>query len=575
MPAPIVVGTPTTNFANSSTNNLVLTRPTGTQNGEMLGVLLRSNGSTSPTDFACTGFIRYGYPFVPNDAAGRVLSLQLHPVTDITSEPTTYTFLKSVADTRVDGIMFRISGVDLASPILGNSTGWNAAGAPVVVLNSFSLSEAVAGLLIYGWGAEVTSGNASAPSVTPGTQIGLVATDTLTTVTRTVLWAGSEPITASTAPSKSLTWTGPGGTPSGASATGVVLRGLADPPPDVPKFSSVSQFLATKGATAIHRAPAGYTQSSIDTLQKASVQGFSAFEMSVAFSSDLKPFLSGFQYLDPLVLNTPTTTLDPLTLTWASISSTYQNISGPTTQPLALLEDALIATVDAGLGVALVDPKYGFATLTRVNAMLDVCDAHGGPSKILVKFDNETTNTVLVTAAHARGYLCINYWGSDTANLALQQANWDVLGGLYSAGPTMWAALKSYGKKTWAAIVPNQAALDQAVIDTDADFYMVQSLAITPIGPNEIPDPSAYAGKSNRDLEIAWLRKVSGVAGPASVEDLRQAVYGASEHAYWATQSGLPVGSLVDHKITTMRNDTEATGSLSDVSRVYWAKNSA
>lgn len=573
MPDAAVVGIPTTSFENASSNDLVIVRPVGTANGEMLAVLLRTNGSTSPSDFTCTGFTRYGYPFVPNDATGRVLSLLLHPVTDITSEPASYTFTKTVADSRLDGIMFRIANVDLSDPILGNSTGWNASGIPVVLLNSFSLAEDAPGLLIYGWGAEVLSPNASAPVATPGTAIGLVASDTLTTVTRTVLWAGSEPISAASVPSKSLTWSS--ATTAAGSATGVVLRSLADPPAPVPPFTSVEEFLSTKGATAIHRAPTGYTQSCIDTLQQASAVGFSAFEMSVAFSSDLQPFLSGFQYLDPLVLNTATTTLDPLTMTWASISSTYQNISGPSPQPLALLADALIATVDAGLGIALVDPKYGFATLARVNAMLDICDAHGGPSKILIKFDNETTNTVLTTAAHARGYKTINYWGADTANLAIQQGSWDVLGGLYSAGSTMWNALKSYGKPTWAAIVPNQAALDQAVIDTNADFYMVQSLSIAPVGPSEIPDPATYAGLTNRDLEIQWLRKESAVTGPATVSDLRKAVYGASEHAYWAARSGLAVpSSLTDHKITTMRADIgQSDDSLADVSRVYWAKN--
>ena len=54
-----------------------------------------------------------------------------------------------------------------------------------------------------------------------------------------------------------------------------------------------------------------------------------------------------------------------------------------------------------------------------------------------------------------------------------------------------------------------------------------------------------------------------------------EAVYGTSERAYWVAKSGLPVGSLADHKLAAMKADTGATGSLADVSRVYWAKNSA
>lgn len=568
--APVPVGTISKYETEVSGSDIVFTRPAAAATGMTLVVGLRTNSSATGANYSCSGFTHRGHPFIPNDAAGRVLSLFTHYIADINTEPATYTFVNATATGRRVGLMQAFSNVDSASPSAGADPGWNAAGKPTIILNSFSVDTTNDCLLIYAWGNEIVTPNATAPTSTPGTLLGLASSRATTDATRSVLWMGYEPIAASTAGPESLTWA----SSSGESAIGFVLRGLATPPPAVPKFSSVAQFLATKGATAIHRAPTGFTQSSIDTLQKASVQGFSAFEMSVAFSSDLKPFLSGFQYLDPLVLNAATTTLDPLTLTWASISSTYQNISGPTTQPLALLADALVATVDAGLGIALVDPKYGFATLARVNAMLDVCDAHGGPSKILIKFDNETTNTVLVNAAHARGYTCINYWGSDTANLAIQQANWDVLGGLYSAGSTMWNALKSYGKKTWAAIVPNQAALNQAVIDTDADFYMVQSLSITPIGPRT-PEPSTYRLKTNLDLEVAWLRKVSGVTAAASVEDLRQAVYGDSEHAYWAAKSGLSVGSLADHKLAAMKADTGATGSLADVSRVYWAKNGA
>lgn len=79
---------------------------------------------------------------------------------------------------------------------------------------------------------------------------------------------------------------------------------------------------------------------------------------------------------------------------------------------------------------------------------------------------------------------------------------------------------------------------------------------------------------SSADLEIAWLRKVTANTGPATKSDLRKQVYGDSEHAYWAARSGLPYGSLVDHKLAAMKLDTGATGTITDVSRAYWAKNS-
>lgn len=90
----------------------------------------------------------------------------------------------------------------------------------------------------------------------------------------------------------------------------------------------------------------------------------------------------------------------------------------------------------------------------------------------------------------------------------------------------------------------------------------------------DIPAPGTYAGMTNRDLEIRWLRKQTGFAGQATVADLRKMLYGESELAYWATRSGLLSGSLSDHKIAAMRVDIGvADSSLADVSRVYWAKN--
>ena len=116
----------------------------------------------------------------------------------------------------------------------------------------------------------------------------------------------------------------------------------------------------------------------------------------------------------------------------------------------------------------------------------------------------------------------------------------------------------------WDAIRVNSAG----VSDTMATWSKTFSA-------DPVPSPGSGSGTASSDLEIAWLRKVSGPSSAATLEDLRQAVYGTSERAYWVAKSGLPVGSLADHKLAAMKADTGATGSLADVSRVYWAKNSA
>lgn len=117
----------------------------------------------------------------------------------------------------------------------------------------------------------------------------------------------------------------------------------------------------------------------------------------------------------------------------------------------------------------------------------------------------------------------------------------------------------------WDAVRVNSAGTP----DTMASWSKVFSA-----GGDVPPDPEDYATMSNRDLEIHWLRFQTGRSDFLSVQDLRYILYSGNERAYWAARSGLTSGSLSDHKITAMRNDTGLTGTLSDVSRAYWAKNS-
>lgn len=222
MTAPEVVGTPTTFASVTSGTTCPLDRPTVAQTGDFLVAGLRTNGSTSPSDFALAGWTRRGYLFKPNDAAGRVTGLYTHPITDISTEPATYTFAKSVADARRVGVMIAVRGVDLSNPVAGNSVGWDAAGAPTVVLNSFTVDTADDALLLYLWAAEIVSPNASAPTVVPGTALALVPSSTGTGSTRTTLWLGSQLNQATATGNKSLTWA----SSTGEAASGLVLRGL-------------------------------------------------------------------------------------------------------------------------------------------------------------------------------------------------------------------------------------------------------------------------------------------------------------------------------------------------------------
>lgn len=223
MIAPQIAGTPTTFASSTSGSTVVLDKPVGVQTGHLLVAGLRTNGSSSPTDFSSPGFTRGGYAFKPNDAAGRNTGLYLHPVLDAAAEPASYTFTKSVADARRVGVMFIVAGVDLSNPIAGNSINWDATQTPRVILNPFAVASADQMLMLYAWGVEIVSPNATAATLTPSSAIALVPSSAGTGATRSTIWVGAELIAATATSPESLTWPA---SSTGEAATGLVLRGL-------------------------------------------------------------------------------------------------------------------------------------------------------------------------------------------------------------------------------------------------------------------------------------------------------------------------------------------------------------
>lgn len=585
--APQQVGTATFGESNGVVQTtLTIPKPSGVQTGDILVAVLRCGSSGQTTDYTLAGWQRYGLAFNASSGVERVTGLYMHYVSDANAEPSSYVFaLTGNAFARQSGLMtIWRPGVGAlpwgAMPTIATSGTYN--GGPPPYAPSGTLTVTPNSAVLYASGNETTSGNAATFTPPSGStkvgEHGSMTSQADTTVTRSVCGLAYEIVAGTSAGGSGKTHV----YPAYSSAIAIIAAIPGTEPissTPVTKFSSVSQFLATKGATAIHRAPAGLASSNLDTLAKAVTAGFSAFEMSVMFDNANVPFLahpngSAPGYIDQMVLGTGTTTIDPSLSSFASLSGSYQSVGGSNgPQPLATLAAALAATVGAGLGIALVDPKFGFANSAKVNALLNVCDANGGPTKILIKFDSPTADTTLTTAARSRGYTCVNYWGSDTASLATQQSNWDVLGMAYDGGGVAWAAVKGYGKKTWAAIVPNQAALNQAVIDCGADFYMVQSLAITPVGP-------ILTNMTIADLEYTKLKASVNPPSPRSIMDLRRAAHTSGEYAWWSGLSGLtpaPLYSLTDHyrkvmaTALTLTDAQAALLSTADLEARYWA----
>lgn len=476
MVAPTVVGTPTTFASATSGSTIVLDKPVGVQNGDMLVAVLRTNGSTSAADFALAGWTRRGYTFKPNDGAGRVFGIYTHSVTDATTEPATYTFSKAVADARRVGALFIVRGVDITNPVAGNSVGWDATATPRVQLNSFPLDTTDAALLVYAWAVEIVSPNAATPTVAPSAAVALVPSATGTSTTRTTIWVGSEPISGSAATgARSLTWA----SATGEAASGVVLRGLAVAASAKPGFSSVSQMLATEGATWAHRGgSANWPEMSEYAYDQAVAAGYGALEFSANRTSDGVWVGSHDASLNR---TSQTTGLpDISTMTWAQVQN-YQNTlnSAGTPRPYYRLDAFLDKYTPTH--VVIVDPKFDVG---RVTEFLNLLDAHGGPSKIVVKFFGVGTGAgALADAATARGYQTWGYfYEADHADgdLAAWQSRWSILGMSFDASQAAWDAVVSYGKPVVGHIAGSQADYDMA---RQKGARIVQTAAVATVRP--------------------------------------------------------------------------------------------
>lgn len=331
-----------------------------------------------------------------------------------------------------------------------------------------------------------------------------------------------------------LTRTAAGGVALG----GTVSRGKAG-------FASVAQFLSTPGATSAWRLGGGpYPQHSMYAGDRSVELGYGALEFSCGWTSDLVPFGLGPQYLDTIA--GVSGSVDPTTMTWATLSSTYQIQNNPVSpgvyQPFYKLEDAMARY--AATHVMLIDPKFGFDTISKIDVMLDLCDAYGGPTRFIIKFDSPTGSTNLTTRAHARGYHCINYWGTDTTTMAAQQGNWDSLGLSYLASGANWTAAKTHGKPVWAAVVPDQSAYNTAWTNSGGfNFANVSGVtSVTPVSaPYTTVGPAITIGGSATHV-MRYTRTASGGIGVGG-----STVSSAIQFA--TAQGGVALSGSVAHEI--------------------------
>ncbi|WKW84898.1 phosphoesterase [Microbacterium phage SallyK] len=507
------VGATVTPYGSASGATAVINRPAITYlAGDVIVLGLSEQGTITGTNPITTdaGVVRMGGA---NALGDRAVGLFRYVVTDPANVPATFTFGGFGSGRGVGFAMVR-RGVDIEH-LVNTSPPYS-----VTDLAAFTTEGPAPYVYIGMWTDQRTTPRSHAPSVKPAmTELANIQNtlDNSTAGSRTAIWVGYIEVPAGgplSQTAKSLTW------PDGVSANRAVSAVLRDLPAStgpigvpvkegngaaaklsyldgggtrkaptraaiwLPGHADVEAFLAKAGATASHRGGSlvnpEYAEISYD---RCVYRRFDPLEISLGWTSDLVPFGLGDETLDRAA--GVSGGILPTAMDWATLSSTYRNVLRPVaagvTQPFYRLEEMLAKY--APHQVVMVDPKFGFNTPTKVARMLEICDALGGPDRIIVKFDSPVASTLLVDQAKLKGYITMNYWGTEVEKLTTQYGvdRWDLLGIRYDADQASYDTINGFGKPVWAAVIPDQAGYNTALA-RGADLMMIANPnVVTPV----------------------------------------------------------------------------------------------
>ncbi|AYD87372.1 glycerophosphodiester phosphodiesterase [Microbacterium phage ValentiniPuff] len=258
----------------------------------------------------------------------------------------------------------------------------------------------------------------------------------------------------------------------------------ADDPPAAPRrgFANVMEMLATFGATWAHRGgSATWPEMSEYAYDQAVLAGYPVLEFSAQRTSDGTWF-----GLHDLTLNrtSQTTGLPSVqSQTWSQVQLYSNSLNaGGTPRPYYRLIDFLDKYTPTH--VVVVDPKD---SVSRITEFLDILDAHGGPSKIVVKFfGTGGGSTALADAAKLRGYETWGYFyqaGFEDGTLDRDQSHWSILGMNYDASAPAWAGVTSYGKPVVGHIIGSQANYDTAISKGARMAQVAAVSTVAAVGP--------------------------------------------------------------------------------------------
>lgn len=553
MSAPQWAGSPVTAGAASGAS-LTITKPSGVVNGDVLVAVVRAQGTVASAVTVPSGWTRAG---AVNGAADRAQGIFYKLVTDATAEPANYAF-GGWSSGRSVGVMRILRGVDPAN-IVGGS-------APYSTTDLAAYAAAAAPFVAVAlWGDERTDSRSHVPATTPAGYAPLdnvqSTLDASTTGSRTALWWGSLAVAdgGSTAvAAAALTW------PTGVSANRSVaaaFRGITAPVAKPPGFNSVAQMLATAGATWAHRGGStNWPEMSEYAYDQAVLAGYGALEFSAHRTSDGVWIGSH----DPSLNRTSQTSGLPniSAMTWAQVQ-TYMNslTSAGTPRPYYRLDDFLDKYTPTH--VCIVDPKNDVG---RIAEFLAICDAHGGNTKIVVKFFGVGGgSTALADAAAAKGYQTWGYfYEADVldGDLAADQSHWSILGMEYGASQSSWDAVLSYEKPVVGHIAASQANYDTAIAKGARMVQCANVAGIRAVGASKIVAQtlaaltSASAGTSSPPLfagtVAAGLAALSQSATGATTPPSFTAAVAASTPAMAAAATGVVEPPLCSGAVTSV-----------------------
>ena len=267
-------------------------------------------------------------------------------------------------------------------------------------------------------------------------------------------------------------------------AVRIVSRSDAPPPtPSQPASTTGYSSVADMQSHDPFYVAARWPEMSMVAYEKAVELGVGALEVSVARTKDGVYFGLHDKTLDRTSLVSGG--IDPSTLTWAQLTSKYQNklnATDPAGVPYARIDE--IFAKFASNHVIFVDPKY-IGDAGQRQDLIDQMLAAAPAEHWVLKgyYDNASLTTAARTAGIATwGY----YYGRDLAAFDSTAQNWDMLGLDLAATAEQWAMVKAQGRPVIAFFITGEETLAEAMTK-GADGMMVSDIPATLGAPQGSP----------------------------------------------------------------------------------------